>query len=316
MLSYPESSPLILSCSGPVLLASERALFSDIKPFGFIVFGRNIETQEQLSSLCRALRDSVGWSCPILVDQEGGRVQRLRPPEWSAYPSMRSFGACCNKGGLEAALRDLSRDLLAVGLNVNCAPVLDVLCAETHPAIGDRAFSEDPVLVGELGALACRVFLEEGVIPVVKHIPGQGRANLDSHRDLPVVTESIQELQRDFDPFRFVFLQPDLRKKIWGMVSHVVYSVIDRDHPASVSPALIRFVRETLGFQGILVSDDLGMEALARYGDIPDRVNRTLEAGVDLALYCAGEMGDMEAIAKGCPALFTKEFGGIDVNGL
>ena len=293
----------ILSCSGAILTNAERALFRAARPFGFILFGRNIEHKIQLKNLCADLRGSVGWDCPILIDQEGGRVRRMRPPHWPDYPSMKEIGDADDKDRLIETIRGISTDLNDVGIDVDCAPVLDVLFPETHAAIGDRAFSSDPDRVGALGLLACDVFLEEGITPVIKHMPGQGRSSLDSHYDLPTVTASLEELEAaDFKPFRHV-IKSHRAARIWGMVSHIIYSAVDPDHPATMSAKVTDLIREKLGFQGVLLSDDLCMNALQRYGSPADRTVKTLESGLDLALYCAGKLEEMEEIAKACPPL-------------
>lgn len=334
---YSHSKPVILSCSGPALTVEEAAFFAAFRPFGFILFGRNITDPSQLKTLCADLRASVGWHCPILIDQEGGRVRRLRPPHWPEYPSMKEIGDLDDKDRLIETVRGISRDLVAAGIDVDCAPVLDVLFADTHAAIGDRAFSDDPDIVGALGLLACEVFLEEGITPIIKHMPGQGRATLDSHYDLPVVAAGIAELEAvDFKPFRLIVehyegspLGPPVNggkvtgsvaeksptagggarggeagfMPVWAMISHIVYTAIDTEHPASTSSAVIDVVRNDLKFNGLLVSDDLCMNALACYGSPADRVAKTLEAGMDIALYCAGHLTEMIEIAKACPPL-------------
>ena len=295
--------PVILSCSGPVLTTEEKNFFADFKPLGFILFGRNVENRDQLKTLCNSLRESVGWNCPISIDQEGGRVRRMRPPHWPDYPSMKEIGDCDDKDRLIETVRGMARDLRDVGIDVDCAPVLDVLFPETHAAIGDRAFSHDPAVVGALGLLACEVFLEEGITPVIKHMPGQGRSALDSHKDLPVVTASLAELESvDFKPFRHVIESPHI-DRIWGMVSHIIYDAVDPEHPASTSFKVIELIRNQLNFKGLLVSDDLCMNALCRYGSPADRVAKTLEAGMDIALYCAGALNEMVEIAKACPPM-------------
>lgn len=295
--------PVILSCIGPVLSPAERDLFADFKPFGFILFARNILDPMQLKKLCKDLRASVGWRCPILIDQEGGRVRRMRPPYWPDYPSMKEIGDTADKTRLVSVIRGIADDLNGVGIDVDCAPVLDVLFDKTHDAIGTRAFSYDPDTVAELGALACETFINEGVTPVIKHMPGQGRSALDSHYDLPVVDANIHDLSSiDFVPFRHVIKQA-YAHKVWGMVSHIIYTAVDNEHPASVSAKVTDLIRNELGFNGLLVSDDLCMKALERYGSPADRVAKTLEAGLDIALYCAGHLNEMEDIAKACPPL-------------
>ncbi len=295
--------PVILSCAAKELSDDEKKFFAAFQPFGFILFSRNIEDIPQLKKLCADLRGSVGRDCSILIDQEGGRVRRMRPPHWRDYPSMKEIGDMDDKDALIAAIRGISEDLVAVGIDVDCAPVLDVLFENTHQAIGDRAFSSNPAIVSALGILACQVFLENGITPVIKHMPGQGRSHLDSHHDLPVVDASLADLQAfDFKPFYDVIDQK-FGLEIWGMVSHIIYKSIDEKDPASVSKKVIKVIREDLGFQGLLVSDDLCMGALSCYGNPADRVAKTLEAGMDIALYCAGHLNEMEEIAKACPPL-------------
>lgn len=300
---HKDTKPVILSCSGPVLLAEEAAFFKSFQPFGFIFFGRNITDPAQLKKLCADVRESVGWHCPILIDQEGGRVRRMRPPHWPDYPSMKEMGDADDETRLRTVIRGIAADLNDVGIDVDCAPVLDVLFEQTHAAIGDRAFSNDPAAVGRLGRVVAETFIECGITPVIKHIPGQGRSSLDSHYDLPVVAASLDALESvDFKPFRIV-MESANAKHIWGMVSHIVYTVIDDVHPASTSDKVVDVIRKTLGFNGLLVSDDLCMNALACYGAPADRVVKTLEAGMDIALYCAGHLNEMEDIAKACPPL-------------
>ena len=307
---------VILSCEGLTLSSAERDFFRDFRPLGFILFKRNIDNKHQLKELCTTLRDVAGHDCPILIDQEGGRVRRMRPPHWPDYPAMKEIGDLDDKDRLIETIRGMSGDLREVGIDVNCAPVLDVLCPDTHDAIGDRAFSTDPEMVTVLGRLACEVFLEEGITPVIKHIPGQGRASQDSHYNLPIVSNSYNELcGHDFVPFRHLAAKP-FAPKIWGMVSHIVYSAIDPDHPASVSVKITALIREDIGFKGLLVSDDLGMAALARYGSLADRVERTLEAGLDIALYCGGKLDDMTQIAKVCPSLHEESLKRYDASKL
>ena len=300
---HADTKPVILSCSGITLKPEESAFFRDFKPFGFILFARNISDRAQLKLLCKDLRDAVGWRCPILIDQEGGRVRRMRPPEWRDYPSMKEIGDKDDKDRLIEVIRSISDDMNGVGIDVDCAPVLDVLFENTHDAIGNRAFSHDPDLVGALGALACECFINEGITPVVKHIPGQGRSALDSHYDLPVVSANLADLEAmDFRPFRHVLRQP-YALKVWAMASHIIYTAVDPDHPASVSAKVTDLIRNDLNFNGLLLSDDLCMNALARYGSPADRVVKTLEAGLDIALYCAGHLNEMIDIAKACPPL-------------
>jgi len=296
-----------------MLSIEERAFFKDAQPLGFILFARNCESPAQLSILTRDLREAVGWDCPILIDQEGGRVQRLKPPLWRGFPALRSFGARAS-ADLDAALENLrytilqmSEELLEGGVNANCAPVLDVLTQVTHDVIGDRAFSDDPEIVSRLGLSVCRSFLKAGVVPIIKHLPGHGRATCDSHKNLPRVCASRTELQdTDFKPFREIACS-DIADHIWGMVAHIVYEDIDPELPSSASPTIINdIIRGDIGFDGLLLSDDLDMDALDGLGDVAARAKAVLEAGCDVALYCSGQLNDMKAIAVSVPNLSAK----------
>ncbi|MEZ5918824.1 MAG: beta-N-acetylhexosaminidase [Alphaproteobacteria bacterium] len=313
-MSVESSSAVILSLSGSTLSEAERAFFKQANPLGFILFARNCETPDQVRALTDSLRETVGRECPILIDQEGGRVQRLKPPHWRQYPPMKLFGDQIEDEGEAQALDSLrftimqiAEELKDCGVSVDCAPVLDVLFPETHDVIGDRAFSSDPAIVARLGLSVCRNFLAAGVTPVIKHLPGHGRATADSHKDLPVVTTALEDLeQTDFLPFRTVAADPCARG-VWGMMAHVVYSAIDPALPASVSPRVIAdTIRGSIGFDGFLLGDDLDMEALSGLGPIEARVQATLEAGCDAALYCAGKLPVMEKIAESVPKLSEK----------
>jgi len=304
---------VIYSVQGAALSKEERSFFADAQPLGFILFGRNVETPAQLAMLNVELRAAVGWHCPILIDQEGGRVQRLKPPIWRGYPSMQTFGARAGVD-MEIALEDLryctlqlAEELKEVGVNVTCAPVLDVLTEATHDVIGDRAFSEDAEIVSRLGLSVCRNLLSTNVIPVIKHLPGHGRATCDSHKELPRVGAYYDDLcKSDFKPFRFVS-ESDIAPKLWGMVAHVIYETIDPDYPASVSAKVIGdVIRGEIGFDGLLLSDDLDMDALKAYGDVGARAIACLEAGCDVALYCSGRLADMHDIQKTVPNLSAK----------
>lgn len=294
------SKAVIFSLSGPRVTEEEYDLFSQTVPFGFILFKRNIEDPAQLAALVRRLRQCVGWACPILIDQEGGRVQRMGPPHWPLYPAA---GCCAGTEEVAAVSCGIAKDLAAVGIDVNCAPVLDVLFEETHESIGDRAFSSDAEEILCRGKKTCEMFLDQGVTPVLKHLPGQGRAGKDSHHDLPVVEASLAELEAvDFVPFKGLLTQP-FAPALWGMVSHVVYRAVDPDHPASVSPKVIEVIRQDIGWNGLLLSDDVSMGALDSYGPLEDRCKAMLEAGCDIALYCAGYLEEMKKIAVCLPAL-------------
>jgi len=301
----------VLSVAGPDLSADERAFFREANPLGFILMGRNAETPEQLSALVHSLKDTLGRDCPVLIDQEGGRVQRLKPPIWKGYPSAQYFGVRYESDQdyaideLDMTIRAMAEELRAAGINVDCAPVLDVLSGETHDVIGDRAYSDDPEVVARLGELVCKTLSETGITPVIKHLPGHGRAQADSHKDLPVVETSLEDLRsHDFKPFREV---AQAVPQAWGMTAHVVYEALDADHPASVSKKVIQeVIRGEIGFDGFLLSDDLDMKALKGYGDPAARAGACLAAGCDAALYCGGVLKDMEKIAENAPKLRTE----------
>jgi len=290
----------IASCSSAALTDLEKNLFRACDPLGFILFKRNIENPDQLRRLTHALRDSVGRDAPILIDQEGGRVQRMGPPHWPAYPAA---GALPGMAEVDQTARAIARDLIACGIDVNCAPVMDVLFPQTHDVIGNRAYADNPDTVFACAWAACRAFIEAGITPVMKHIPGHGRAESDSHHDLPVVAAPVGELRDcDFVPFRRMAAEP-FAAQLWGMTAHVVYTGVDPVHPASASPDVIGLIRTDIGFEGLLVSDDISMNALARYGAVEGRALQVLEAGCDIALYCAGIGGEMERLAETIPSL-------------
>ncbi|MGL4494943.1 MAG: beta-N-acetylhexosaminidase [Beijerinckiaceae bacterium] len=297
----------IMGCSGLALTKQEKAFFRDLDPWGFILFRRNIDSPDQVRSLVNALRDCVGRTdAPVLIDQEGGRVQRLGPPHWKKYPPGKSYGALYAANAL--AGRELTRlgarliahDLRALGITCDCVPVLDVPVPGAHDIIGDRAYGLDPATVAILGRAAAEGLLAGGVLPVIKHIPGHGRAGADSHEHLPVVqTErSLLEAQ-DFVPFRHLADMP------LAMTAHVVYAAIDANAPATTSKRMIRdVIRSHIGFGGLLMSDDLSMKALS--GTFGQRTKASLKAGCDIVLHCNGDMVEMKAIAKETPKLSGK----------
>jgi len=294
----------ILGCAGPVLTKAERAFFADVRPWGFILFARNIETPEQVRALTASLRESVGRrDAPILVDQEGGRVQRLKPPHWPAYPPGRAYGelpAADLFGRREIARlggRLIAHDLTAVGIDVDCLPVLDVPAPDADAVIGDRAYADTPDEVAALGRALAEGLIAGGVLPVVKHVPGHGRARDDSHQALPMVEAGADELAaRDFAPFRALSDMP------MAMTAHVVYAAFDPRRPATTSRAVIRnVVRGAIGFGGLLISDDLSMRALS--GDLRERAEAARRAGCDVVLHCNGDMAEMRAVAAGAGAL-------------
>lgn len=296
------ASAAIFGCSGPVLSAAERAFFREAEPWGFILFGRNVRDPDQLRALTAALREAVGREAPVLIDQEGGRVQRLGPPHWPRYPAGRAYARAAGddpllrRGLAWLGARLMAADLKAVGIDVDCLPVLDVPVAGAHDVIGDRAYGHDPELVGSLGRAAAEGLLAGGVLPVIKHMPGHGRAFADSHQELPVVHAPLEQLAvADFLPFRMLSDMP------LGMTAHVVYEAIDRKRPATTSKKAVRLIRRELGFGGLLMSDDLSMKALQ--GDFAERTEAALAAGCDLVLHCNGDMDEMQAVATAAPRL-------------
>ncbi len=299
-------SAIIFGCSGTVLTEDERKFFRDVNPWGFILFKRNTITVAQIRSLVADLHACVGRNAPVLIDQEGGRVQRLGPPIWPKYPAGRRFGELYLQDTVRA--RELCRlnsqlmaaDLLELGINVDCVPVLDVPVEGAHDVIGDRAYARNPEHVAILGRAAAEGLLAGGVLPVIKHIPGHGRAGADSHLALPVVTTSRKHLEKqDFLPFQCLADMPA------AMSAHVVYTAIDAKNPASTSRKVVSSViRRKIGFDGLLMSDDLSMKALS--GTFRVRTEACFRAGLDMGLHCNGDMDEMKAVAEGAPVLAGK----------
>lgn len=296
--------------AGPYLSADERAFFREAGPLGFILFARNCESPDQIRTLCEDLRNAVGRACPVLIDQEGGRVRRYTGDDWPQIGPARGYGDAIRQEGARAAER-LHHDMAALaaalshgGIDVNCAPVADLACTGMSEAIGDRAYSNDPDIVVQACDQVCRAFLGSGVTPVVKHLPGHGRAVVDPHAELPVVDADWARLQdADFSVFQQIFAQR-YAQGLWGMMGHVIYTAMDPAYPASLSRRVISdIVRDRMGFEGFLLSDDISMGALSMYGDLPERAKLTLEAGVDCALYCHGSLNEMKALAQDVPQL-------------
>ena len=293
-----KSKAVVFGCAGMRLNEAERRFFARTCPLGLIIFARNVEAPGQLRALTTEFRESVGRSdAPVLVDQEGGRVQRLRPPHWRAAPAAARFGELAAKNGAKAAeaatisARLLAGELTAVGIDTVCAPVLDLRYPGAHDVIGDRAFAGDPTVVAALGRATAEGFLAAGVTPIMKHIPGHGRSLVDSHLSLPLVEASRAELEAsDFRPFKALADLP------WAMTAHLLYRAIDEKRPATMSAQVVgQVIRGHIGFEGVLIGDDLSMQALS--GSIADRAAATLAAGCDLALHCNGKMEEMEAVA-------------------
>ncbi|ALK09330.1 beta-N-acetylhexosaminidase [Blastochloris viridis] len=297
----------IAGLAGPRLTAAEQAFFRDAQPWGFILFARNVETPDQVRALTAELRATVGRSdAPVLIDQEGGRVARLKPPHWPEYPPAQAFGrlyAADPQHGRQAArlgARLIAADLDALGITVDCVPCADLALAETHAIIGSRAYGSDPATVAALARAAADGLMAGGVAPIVKHIPGHGRATADSHLELPVVTTPRAELERtDFEAFRRLADLP------MAMTAHVVYADIDAEAPATTSKTVVaEVIRGSIGFDGLLMTDDLSMRALQ--GSFRGRAAAALEAGCDMLLHCNGEMAEMAEIAAVAPHLAGK----------
>jgi beta-N-acetylhexosaminidase len=290
-------TPLILGLAGPALTADERAFFADVDPAGYILFKRNCEDRDQLRRLTDALRDLSGRAdVPILIDQEGGRVARLQPPQWQAFPTWEQFDRLYDVApisAIEAArvnAQAIAATLAEIGVNVNCLPLLDVRQPDAHDIIGDRALGSEPLRVAAMGRAVIDGMRAAGVVGVIKHIPGHGRAMADSHLELPVVKVGADALDIDLAPFRALAGAP------MAMTAHVVYTAWDSDNCASLSPTVIAdIIRGEIGFDGLLMSDDLGMHALS--GDFGDRARGVLAAGCDVALHCSGDMAEMQAIS-------------------
>ena len=292
----------ILGCAGHVLTPAERVFFAEARPWGFILFARNIASPEQVRALTAELRWIVQRAdAPILVDQEGGRVQRLGPPHWRRYPPGRAYGALAapqqRREIARLGGRLIAHDLAAVGINVDCLPVLDVPDPQGHEIIGDRAYGQSPDEVALLGRAAAEGLIAGGVLPVIKHVPGHGRAKADSHLELPVVEAGWDELEaRDFAPFRALSDMP------LAMTAHVIYAAVDARRPATTSRTVLRrVVRGAIGFEGLVMTDDLSMKALG--GGFRDRAEAARAAGCDVVLHCNGDLAEMKAVVEGAGKL-------------
>lgn len=284
----------IFGCAGTVLLPDEIAFFRDFDPFGFILFARNIESPEQVRRLTEQLRAAVGRDAVITVDQEGGRVQRLRHPYWRewepAFDMVRHAGPQAERA-MVLRSRIIAKELRAVGIDSNCAPVADIATATTHPFLRNRCYGTDATQVARLARAAAVGHLAEGVLPVVKHMPGHGRSMADTHHDLPRVAESAETLiATDFAPFAALADLP------MAMTAHIIYESFDADNPATQSAEMIRQIRQGIGFAGLLMTDDLNMQALV--GSLAQRASRSIAAGCDIALHCKGELDQMIEVAS------------------
>jgi beta-N-acetylhexosaminidase len=293
----------ITGLAGLTVSTNERAFLRDARPWGLIVFKRNVSTPEQVTELIQVFRSNVGWDAPVLVDQEGGRVQRLGPPHWPAFPPGARYGELYDRepaAGMAAARLAghlIAADLRPLGIDVNCLPLADVPVAGGDPAIGDRAYGSEPGKVAAIAKAIAEGLRAGGVVPVLKHLPGHGRANADSHHRLPVVDTDRATLEMtDFAAFRPLAGLP------LGMTAHVVFSAIDPVAPATTSVTMVRqVIRGFIGFQGLLMSDDVSMNALS--GTIAERSCGALAAGCDVVLHCNGDLREMTAVANAAPEL-------------
>jgi beta-N-acetylhexosaminidase len=288
----------IFGCAGTQLTPDEKQFFADAQPWGFILFARNISDRDQVRALVDSLRECVADArAPVLIDQEGGRVARLKPPQWKERPPAARFGAFYAVSAVAARdaaylnARLIANDLAEIGINVNCAPVLDVPVEGADGVIGDRAFARDPAIVIDLGRAVIEGSLDGGVLPTIKHVPGHGRATADTHRALPHVTVPAEDLSAsDFVTFRSLNHCP------LAMTAHVVFDAIDAQRPATTSPKIIRdIIRGEIGFEGVLMTDDLSMDALK--GPLSVRAKAALFAGCDIILHCNGNIAEMREVA-------------------
>ncbi len=299
------TKPVIYGISGPKLTDEEKYFFAKNSPIGFIIFARNIEDKTQLKKLTDSLREIMDGEILVLIDQEGGRVARMKEPHWKKYPSGQFFANLyqTNKEEARTALfknfQEIATDLREVGINVDCAPVLDILTEKTHAVIGDRAYGNNPQQIADLGRKVCEGLLSNEVYPVIKHIPGHGRGTSDSHLELPIVDANLEELRNfDFLPFK------DLSDQKFAMTAHILYSAIDPKNCATISETAIKLIREEIGFKNILMSDDVSMKALK--GNFTEKTKAILKAGCDLVLHCNGNMEEMSEINSALPNLTEK----------
>ena len=300
--------PAILGLSGLVLSADERAFFADADPAGYILFGRNVESRAQLRALTDELRALHGRDRTfICIDQEGGRVARMKPPVWSAYPAGAAFDRLYDVAPISAieAVRAnahaLGLDLADAGISVDCLPLLDVRVPGAHDVVGDRAFGSEPLRVAALGRAALDGLARAGIAGTIKHMPGHGRAAADSHKELPTVTASEAELEVDLAPFKALAGTP-IGQNLIGMTGHIRFTAWDAENPATQSAFVIgEIIRKRIGFDGLLLTDDLDMEALD--GTVPERAARAIAAGCDIALNCWAKMDDMVGIAQALPTM-------------
>jgi beta-N-acetylhexosaminidase len=285
----------VFGCLGTELDPAERDFFRDADPFGFIVFARNVQSPDQVYRLTSDLRNAVGRDAPVLVDQEGGRVQRLRAPHWHEWAppldTVVAAGTTARAAQIMGARASIiAAELRAVGIDANCAPTADIASDQTHPFLRNRCYGHDAGAVAQIARSVADAYLAAGVLPVMKHLPGHGRSQADTHHDLPTVTVPAAELvDSDFAPFRALADLP------MAMTAHIIYAAYDDALPATQSPRMIEVIRDVIGFQGLLLTDDLNMQALP--GTLAERAAASRAAGCDIALHCKGDMAEMRAVA-------------------
>lgn len=299
-----DTGAYIFGCEGLALTATEAAFFKETRPVGFILFTRNLDNPDQIRRLTSDLREAAGHEAMVLIDQEGGRVERMGAPHWSTWlPPLDQVAQATAKHGFDAAVRSMylryqviAAELLASGIDVNCVPCSDVIRDETHAVLRNRCYGQAVEVVAEISRAVANANLDAGALPVMKHMPGHGRATLDSHLKLPHVAASVGDLHNvDFAAFKALSDLP------LGMSAHIVYEALGQTGPATTSDAMIRLIREDIGFQGLLMTDDLSMEALS--GTPGERANASIKAGVDVILHCNGELAEMEQVAAAAGAV-------------
>ncbi|MDB4145758.1 beta-N-acetylhexosaminidase [Amylibacter sp.] len=296
-------SSIIFGCEGMKLTKSERSFFRDAKPWAFILFSRNLGTPDQIKNLCIELRECVGRNAPILIDQEGGRVARLKSPTWLEWlpplEQMQRVKPEDTHKAMYLRYRLIAHELRLLGIDVNCAPMVDIPSLFSHEIITNRCYGGNPKTVSEMGRACADGLLSGGVLPVLKHIPGHGRGLCDSHFELPIIDTPSNTLETiDFEPFRSLSDLPI------AMTAHIIYSSFDPNFCATISPIMIEVIRKNIGFDGLLMTDDISMEAMD--GSLSSRAFASLNAGCDVVLHCNGKMKNMIEIMKEIPTLSTK----------
>lgn len=297
--------PIILGCSGTFLSNLEKELFSQENPFGLILFDRNINNPKQVKQLISDFRTCVGRpDAPVLIDQEGGHVQRLWPPYWTGLPYSITYGdwyKTAPKKSITAVkkhVNTLAKELLSLGINVDCWPILDIRTEDTYEVMRKRCFSEDPVTVSILAKEVVKQSLHKGLMPIIKHIPGYGRAKVNPHTFLPTIQSDLSTLiKTDFYPFK------KLEIPVWGMVAHALYTALDSHLPATLSPTVIRYIRKNIAFKGLLISDDITMGALSSFGTPIELAIQSLSAGCDIVLYSQASIEETTHLIKSLPSL-------------